>query len=73
MNVPMTTVADPLLAPLPIDRPVVERVARLPGGFVAAGTTAGIKASGRPDFALIVAEGGPVAAAANAERGTPQR
>jgi glutamate N-acetyltransferase / amino-acid N-acetyltransferase len=36
----------------------------MPAGFVAGGTTAGIKASGRPDLALILATGGPAAAAA---------
>ena len=45
-------------------RPAVERRAVLPAGFNAGGTTAGIKASGRPDLALIVATGGPAAAAA---------
>ncbi len=55
---------DPLLAPLPTDLPPVERAARMPGGFSAVGTTAGIKASGRPDFALIVADAGPVPVAA---------
>ncbi|HEY5433731.1 MAG TPA: bifunctional ornithine acetyltransferase/N-acetylglutamate synthase [Candidatus Limnocylindrales bacterium] len=55
---------DPLLAPLVIDLPPVERAARMPGGFSAVGTTAGIKVSGRQDFALIVADGGPVPAAA---------
>jgi glutamate N-acetyltransferase/amino-acid N-acetyltransferase len=55
---------DPLLAPLPTTLPPVERVPRMPGGFAAVGTTAGIKASGRPDFALVVATGGPVPAAA---------
>ncbi len=55
---------DPLLAPLTLDLPPVERAARMPGGFSAVGTTAGIKASGRPDFALIVADAGPVPAAA---------
>ncbi len=60
----MTLAADPLLAPHPVDRPAVERAARMPVGFRAAGATAGIKASGRPDFALIVADGGPVPAAA---------
>ncbi len=44
--------------------PPVERRARLPGGFVAGGRAIGIKASGRPDLALIVASGGPAAAAA---------
>jgi glutamate N-acetyltransferase/amino-acid N-acetyltransferase len=42
----------------------VERRAVLPAGFVAGGTTAGIKASGRPDVALIVATNGPASAAA---------
>jgi glutamate N-acetyltransferase/amino-acid N-acetyltransferase len=60
----MSVAADPLLTPLPLDRPVVERAARIPAGFVAAGTSARIKVSGRPDFALIVADGGPVPAAA---------
>lgn len=60
----MPTLSDLLLAPLPIDLPPVERAARIPGGFVAAGTTAGIKASGRPDFMLIATVGGPVPAAA---------
>ncbi len=44
--------------------PTVERRAVLPDGFVAGGSTAGIKASGRPDLALIVTTGGPAAAAA---------
>jgi glutamate N-acetyltransferase / amino-acid N-acetyltransferase len=55
---------DPLLAPLPDTLPPVVRAARMPAGFAAVGTTAGIKASGRPDFALVVATGGPVPAAA---------
>ena len=38
--------------------------ARIPAGFRAAGATAGIKASGRPDLVLIVADDGPVPAAA---------
>lgn len=60
----MSLAIDPLLAPLPADRPAVERSARIPAGFVAAGTRAGIKASGRQDFALVVAVGDPVPAAA---------
>jgi glutamate N-acetyltransferase/amino-acid N-acetyltransferase len=44
--------------------PVVERRAVLPAGFQAGGVAAGIKASGRPDVALIVATSGPAAAAA---------
>jgi glutamate N-acetyltransferase / amino-acid N-acetyltransferase len=42
----------------------VERRAVLPAGFQAGGVAAGIKASGRPDVALIVATSGPAAAAA---------
>jgi glutamate N-acetyltransferase / amino-acid N-acetyltransferase len=60
----MPLAIDPLLVPLPADRPVVERAARIPAGFVAAGTRAGIKASGRQDFALVAAEGDPVPATA---------
>jgi glutamate N-acetyltransferase/amino-acid N-acetyltransferase len=59
----MSLAADPLLAQLHDDRPAVARAARIPAGFLAAGATAGIKASGNPDLALVVAEGGPVAAA----------
>ena len=44
--------------------PGVERRAVLPAGFRAGGATAGIKASGRPDLALILATGGPASAAA---------
>jgi glutamate N-acetyltransferase / amino-acid N-acetyltransferase len=44
--------------------PIVERRAVLPAGFEAGGVSAGIKASGRPDVALIVATSGPAAAAA---------
>ena len=46
------------------DLPPVERHAALPAGFKAGGLAAGIKASGRPDLALIVTTGGPAAAAA---------
>jgi glutamate N-acetyltransferase/amino-acid N-acetyltransferase len=60
----MTAVTDPLLAPLPMSLPAVERRATLPVGFCAAGTTAGIKYSGKPDLALVTAANGPVAAAA---------
>jgi glutamate N-acetyltransferase/amino-acid N-acetyltransferase len=51
-------------SPAPPDLPAVERRARLPAGFLAGGHVAGIKASGRPDLALIVSSGGPAAAAA---------
>lgn len=43
--------------------PAVERRAVLPAGFRAGGTTAGIKASGRPDLGLIVAPEGASTAA----------
>lgn len=48
----------------PTDLPPVERRASLPGGFRAGGLAAGIKASGRPDLALVVTIAGPAAAAA---------
>jgi glutamate N-acetyltransferase/amino-acid N-acetyltransferase len=43
--------------------PSVERRASLPAGFRAGGLAAGIKASGRPDLALVVTTAGPAAAA----------
>jgi glutamate N-acetyltransferase / amino-acid N-acetyltransferase len=52
------------LAPTHAGQPVVERRAVMPGGFRAAGVAAGIKASGRPDVALIVASGAAAPAAA---------
>jgi glutamate N-acetyltransferase/amino-acid N-acetyltransferase len=60
----MSLALDPLLVPLPADRPPVERVPRIPAGFAAVGATAGIKASGRPDLVLVVAQDGPLPAAA---------
>lgn len=54
-------------APVPTssaDLPSVERRAALPAGFKAGGLAVGIKASGRPDLAVIVTTGGPAAAAA---------
>ena len=50
--------------PASAGRPNVERRAVLPAGFRAGGVAAGIKASGRPDVALIVATSGPASAAA---------
>jgi len=58
------TAADTLLAPLPSALPPVERRAVMPPGFAAGATTAGIKASGRPDLALVQATSSPAAAAA---------
>jgi glutamate N-acetyltransferase/amino-acid N-acetyltransferase len=54
----------PQLDVLPTDLPPVERRAVMPRGFVAGATTCGIKASGRPDLAVIAAPGRPAAAAA---------
>jgi glutamate N-acetyltransferase/amino-acid N-acetyltransferase len=51
-------------SPAAAQLPTVERRAVLPAGFEAGGVAAGIKASGRPDVALIVATSGPAAAAA---------
>lgn len=59
----MTTGSD-VRSPAPPVLPEVERVARIPTGFAAGGSSAGIKASGRPDLGLIVATGAPAAAAA---------
>ena len=52
------------LPPLTSDLPVVEQKAVLPAGFVAGAATCGIKASGRPDLAIVATSGGPAAAAA---------
>lgn len=59
------TMTDPALdARAPVTLPAVERRARIPAGFVAGGRSAGIKASGRPDLAIIATTGGAAAAAA---------
>ncbi len=55
---------DGLLAPLPSALPRVERRPVLPAGFAAGAITAGIKASGRSDLAIVRAVAGPAAAAA---------
>ncbi len=56
----MTLVAPTEFAlPLPLDLPTVERRAAIPGGFRAAGGPIGIKASGRPDLAIIATTAGP--------------
>jgi glutamate N-acetyltransferase / amino-acid N-acetyltransferase len=52
------------LSPLPSDLPDGDEIARLPQGFRAAGAAAGIKASGRPDLAVIIAEADEVPVAA---------
>jgi len=63
------TLATPPLAALPTELPPVERQATIPLGFVAGAGVAGIKASGRPDLAIIATQPGvdgvrPAAAAA---------
>jgi glutamate N-acetyltransferase/amino-acid N-acetyltransferase len=58
------TISDPPVPTSPPVLPPVERHAALPAGFKAGGLAAGIKASGRPDLALIVTTHGPAAAAA---------
>ncbi|MEA2520021.1 MAG: glutamate N-acetyltransferase / amino-acid N-acetyltransferase, partial [Chloroflexota bacterium] len=64
------TLATPSLAALPTELPPVEREAVIPLGFVAGAGISGIKASGRPDLAIVATEPGPdgvrVAAAAAA-------
>ena len=60
----MTTTSNRLVPTSSPDLPPVERHAALPAGFKAGGLAAGIKASGRPDLAVIVTTGGPAAAAA---------
>ena len=54
----------PQLAPLPSELPAVERSAAIPAGFLAAGGVAGIKASGRPDLAIVATERGRTASRA---------
>ena len=60
----MTTLSDISVPTSSPDLPPVERHAALPAGFKAGGLAAGIKASGRPDLALIMTTDGPAAAAA---------
>jgi len=55
---------DDLAGPLPSGLPPVERRAVMPAGFAAGATTCGIKASGRPDLAIVLATGGAASAAA---------
>jgi glutamate N-acetyltransferase/amino-acid N-acetyltransferase len=65
----MTTVSDPspTESTIPVSAPVlppVDRRAVIPAGFRAGGLAAGIKASGRPDLALVTTTAGPAAVAA---------
>ena len=60
----MTTTQDLPVPASPLDLPPVERRAAIPPGFRAGGLAAGIKASGRPDLAVVLTTAGPAAAAA---------
>ena len=53
------TLATSPLAVLPTELPPVERQATIPLGFVAGAGVAGIKASGRPDLAIVATQPGP--------------
>jgi glutamate N-acetyltransferase/amino-acid N-acetyltransferase len=55
----MTLATPDALPALPDALPGVERRAAMPAGFRAGGASAGIKASGRPDLAIIAVEGDP--------------
>jgi glutamate N-acetyltransferase/amino-acid N-acetyltransferase len=63
-TLPAATDDTTILRPLPSTLPGAERRAAVPGGFVVGGATVGIKASGRPDLAVVIATDGPAAAAA---------
>ena len=52
------------LAPLPSDRPAVDEAARLPRGFRALATSAGIKDPAALDLAVVIVEEDPAAVAA---------
>ena len=60
----MTPVSNLPIPTSSTDLPPVERRPAIPAGFLAGGLAAGIKASGRPDLAVIVSTVGPAAAAA---------
>ncbi len=60
----MTALSESTVPVSSTDLPLVERRAVLPAGFRAGGRAVGIKASGRPDLALVVTTAGPAAAAA---------
>ena len=60
----MTALFESTIPASSADLPPVERRAVLPAGFRAGGRAVGIKASGRPDLALVVTTAGPAATAA---------
>jgi len=56
----VATIAPPdAVEALPLDLPPVERRAAMPAGFRAGGAAVGIKASGRPDLAIVATAVGP--------------
>jgi glutamate N-acetyltransferase / amino-acid N-acetyltransferase len=55
----MVIAAGAPLHAFPTRLPAIERRTAIPGGFVATGGVAGIKASGRPDLALVATAPGP--------------
>jgi glutamate N-acetyltransferase/amino-acid N-acetyltransferase len=60
----MTTTSHLPIPASSADLPPVERRSVMPSGFKSGGMAAGIKASGRPDLAVVVSTAGPAAAAA---------
>jgi len=60
----MTTIEHPSVPASSADLPPVERRPAMPSGFKAGGMATGIKASGRPDLAVVVTTSGPAAVAA---------
>ncbi len=60
----MTTTSELPIPMSSLGLPPVERRPVIPAGFLAGGLAAGIKASGRPDLAVVVTAAGPAAAAA---------
>jgi glutamate N-acetyltransferase/amino-acid N-acetyltransferase len=60
----MTLVDNAPIPTSPTHLPAVERRAATPAGFLAGGLAAGIKASGRPDLAIVATVEGPAAVAA---------
>jgi glutamate N-acetyltransferase/amino-acid N-acetyltransferase len=60
----MTTLSNLPIPASSTDLPPVERRPAIPAGFLAGGLAAGIKASGRPDLAVVLSTAGPAAAAA---------
>ncbi len=64
MTVDPAVAPTPALGPLPDALPPAEVRARLPRGFRVGAATAGIKASGKPDLAIVVMERGPASVAA---------